>query len=118
MGDKGRISPLPMMQLQDRSKPGVDRDAGRNRRCPKLAHLQDDLRRAGIEPQAWLINNASRAVVPVAIVAPANAQQWLCGGTLSANNTPARLAVVPLLRDGASRHRQTAAIEFSPQDQA
>ncbi len=59
MGESGVQFTTPMMQLQDAEKTKV-LIATLAETTPVLeaAHLQDDLRRAGIEPWGWIINNS------------------------------------------------------------
>ncbi|RTL00498.1 MAG: arsenical pump-driving ATPase, partial [Neisseriaceae bacterium] len=58
MGDKGLHFTTPMMQLQDPKQTKVlIVTLAETTPVLEAAHLQDDLRRAGIEPWAWLINN-------------------------------------------------------------
>src|SRR5574343_1293487 len=73
MGDKGLHFTTPMMQLQDPKQTKV-LIATLAETTPVLeaANLQADLRRAGIEPWAWVVNNsvaaphaARHAVVPL-----------------------------------------------------
>lgn len=58
-GEHGQIELTPMMRLQDSEQTKVI-IATLAETTPVLeaAHLQDDLRRAGIEPWAWVINNS------------------------------------------------------------
>ncbi|ELY3359951.1 arsenical pump-driving ATPase [Salmonella enterica] len=58
-GDHGRPPLTPMMRLQDSEQTRII-IATLAETTPVLeaAHLQDDLRRAGIEPWAWVINNS------------------------------------------------------------
>lgn len=59
MGESGVQFTTPMMQLQDATQTKVI-IATLAETTPVLeaAHLQDDLRRAGIEPWGWIINNS------------------------------------------------------------
>lgn len=59
MGESGMHFTTPMMQLQDAKQTKVI-IATLAETTPVLeaAHLQDDLRRAGIEPWGWIINNS------------------------------------------------------------
>lgn len=58
-GDHGQAPLTPMMRLQDSEQTRII-IATLAETTPVLeaAHLQDDLRRAGIEPWAWVINNS------------------------------------------------------------
>ena len=59
MREGGTHFTTPMMQLQDKQQTKV-LIATLAETTPVLeaAHLQDDLRRAGIEPWGWIINNS------------------------------------------------------------
>lgn len=59
MGDKGMHFTTPMMQLQDpRQTRILIVTLAETTPVLEAANLQDDLRRAGIEPWAWVINNS------------------------------------------------------------
>ncbi|WP_420475148.1 arsenical pump-driving ATPase [Noviherbaspirillum sp. ST9] len=59
MGDKGMLFTTPMMQLQDPSQTKVVIvTLAETTPVLEAANLQHDLRRAGIEPWAWIINNS------------------------------------------------------------
>ncbi len=120
MGDKGLHFTTPMMQLQDPKQTKVlIVTLAETTPVLEAAHLQDDLRRAGIEPWAWLINNS---VAASGTQSPLLRQRALneCGEiTIVGKQYASRLAVVPLLRDepvGIDKLQQL--IEFSPQEQA
>jgi len=59
MGDKGMHFTTPMMQLQDPAQTKVVIvTLAETTPVLEAANLQDDLRRAGIEPWAWIVNNS------------------------------------------------------------
>jgi arsenite/tail-anchored protein-transporting ATPase len=61
--------------------------------------LQVDLRRAGIEPWAWIINNSVAAAQPVSRLLRQRAHNELREIEAVAKRHARRYAVVPLLRD-------------------
>lgn len=62
MGASGMRFTTPMMQLQDPQQTKVLRvTLAETTPVLEAANLQADLRRAGIEPWAWLINNSVAA---------------------------------------------------------
>lgn len=100
MGDSERHYTTPMMQLQDPQRTKV-LIATLAETTPVLeaARLQEDLRRAGIEPWAWVINNSVAAAQPQAPLlrrrAAAEQQEIDAVATQHAQ----RLALVPLLQE-------------------
>lgn len=79
----------------------------------EAAHLQSDLRRAGIEPWAWIINNSVAASHPVSPLLQRRARNELREITEVASRYAPRYAVVPVLHDepiGATRLRQLAEV--------
>jgi arsenite-transporting ATPase len=75
----------------------------------EAAHLQDDLRRAGIEPWAWVINNSVAAARPQSPLLRQRAQNELREIDAVATQHARRYAVVPLLAEepvGVARLRQ------------
>ena len=61
--------------------------------------LQADLRRAGIEPWAWIINNSVAAAQPVSPLLRQRAHNELREIGSVANRHARRYAVVPLLKE-------------------
>lgn len=58
-GEHGQTTLTPMMRLQDSEQTKVIiTTLAETTPVLEAAHLQDDLRRAGIEPWAWVINNS------------------------------------------------------------
>lgn len=88
----------PMMQLQDPKQTKVLLvTLAETTPVLEAANLQDDLRRAGIEPWAWIINNslaAARTASPLLLMRAANERKEIDAvATVHAR----RYAVVPLL---------------------
>ena len=66
MGDKGMHFTTPMMQLQDsRQTKVLIVTLAETTPVLEAAGLQEDLRRAGIEPWAWVVNQSLAAAHPV-----------------------------------------------------
>lgn len=65
----------------------------------EAAHLQDDLRRAGIEPWAWIINQSVAASRPHSALLQSRAQSELPQIARVAAQYAPRLALVPLAAD-------------------
>ncbi|MNE55956.1 Arsenical pump-driving ATPase [compost metagenome] len=63
----------------------------------EAANLQADLRRAGIEPWAWVINNSVAAARPRSLLLRQRARNELGEIEVVANRHARRYAVVPLL---------------------
>lgn len=97
MGDKGLHYTTPMMQLQDPKQTKV-LIATLAETTPVLeaANLQADLRRAGIEPWAWVINNSVAASAPSSPLLRQRAQHELREIDAVATQHAKRFAVVPL----------------------
>jgi len=100
MGDKGIHFTTPMMQLQDPKQTKVLLvTLAETTPVLEAANLQDDLRRAGIEPWAWIINNsiaAARTSSPLLLQRAANECREIDAvATVHAQ----RYALVPLLKD-------------------
>jgi len=100
MGDKGIHFTTPMMQLQDPKQTKVLLvTLAETTPVLEAANLQDDLRRAGIEPWAWVINNsiaAARTRSPLLLQRAANERREIAA---VANSHARRYALVPLLKD-------------------
>lgn len=100
MGDKGIHFTTPMMQLQDPKQTKVLLvTLAETTPVLEAANLQDDLRRAGIEPWAWIINNSIAAALtrsPFLLQRAANERREI---DAVANVHAQRYALVPLLKD-------------------
>lgn len=99
-GDTGLHDTTPMMQLRDPEQTKVI-IATLAETTPVLeaASLQTDLRRAGIEPWAWIINNSVAAANPVSPMLRQRARNELYEIDTVASKHARRFAVVPLLRE-------------------
>jgi arsenite-transporting ATPase len=97
MGNTGMHFITPMMQLQDEKQTKV-LIATLAETTPVLeaANLQDDLRRAGIEPWAWIINNSLAFAHPASALLRQRAATELPQIELVATKYARRWAVVPL----------------------
>jgi len=100
MDDKGIHFTTPMMQLQDPKQTKVLLvTLAETTPVLEAANLQDDLRRAGIEPWAWIINNsiaAARTRSPLLLQRAANERREI---DAVAKVHAQRYALVPLLKD-------------------
>jgi arsenite-transporting ATPase len=101
MGDKGMHFTTPMMQLQDPQQTKVlIVTLAETTPVLEAANLQADLRRAGIEPWAWVINNSVAAARrPLAVAAAPGPQRRRRDRRRRPRATPQRYAVVPMLQD-------------------
>lgn len=99
MGCTGAHYTTPMMQLQDPKQTKV-LIATLAETTPVLeaANLQADLRRAGIEPWAWVINNCVAASAPSSPLLKQRARNELREIDAVAHIHATRFAVVPLLK--------------------
>lgn len=106
--DKSLHVTTPMMRLQDEKQTKILEAAG----------LQADLRRAGIEPWAWIINNSVAAAHPLSPLLRQRAHNELREIEAVTKRHSHRYAVVPLLREEPigiahllelSRHAETLA---------
>ena len=90
----------PMMQLQDPKQTKVLL-VTLPEKTPVLeaANLQSDLRRAGIEPWAWVINNCVAASHPTSPLLLQRAHHELREIAAVANQHAKRYAIVPLLKN-------------------
>jgi arsenite-transporting ATPase len=99
MGDKGMHFITPMMQLQDPKQTKVlIVTLAETTPVLEAANLQADLRRAGIEPWAWVINNsvaASRPHAPLLLQRAANELREIAS---VAHTHAQRYALVPLMK--------------------
>ena len=90
----------PMMQLQDPKRTKVLLvTLAETTPVLEAANLQADLRRAGIEPWAWIINNSVAAAQPRSPLLRQRARNELREVEAVASRYARRYAVVPLLRD-------------------
>ncbi|MFN4360756.1 MAG: arsenical pump-driving ATPase [Hylemonella sp.] len=98
MDGKGLHFTTPMMQLQDPKQTKVLLvTLAETTPVLEAANLQSDLRRAGIEPWAWIINNSLAAAStgsPLLLERAANERKEI---SAVANTHAKRYAVVPLL---------------------
>lgn len=97
LGSKGMHFTTPMMQLQDEKQTKV-LIATLAETTPVLeaANLQEDLRRAGIEPWAWIINNSLAYAHPKSVLLRQRAATELPQIEAVAAKYARRWAVVPL----------------------
>jgi arsenite-transporting ATPase len=110
MAGTGLHYTTPMMQLQDpRQTKVLIATLAETTPVLEAAHLQDDLRRAGIAPWAWVINNSVAAARPQSPLLRQRAQNELREIDAVATQHARRYAVVPLLAEepvGVARLRQ------------
>ena len=97
MGDKGLHFTTPMMQLQDPKQTKVLLvTLAETTPVLEAANLQSDLRRAGIEPWAWVINNSVAATTVSSSLLQQRAHNELGEIDTVATRHAQRYAVVPL----------------------
>jgi arsenite-transporting ATPase len=90
----------PMMQLQDPKQTKVLLvTLAETTPVLEAANLQEDLRRAGVEPWAWIINNSIAAAQTNSLLLRQRAQNELIEIDKVANQYATRYAVVPLLKE-------------------
>ena len=100
MGGKGLHFTTPMMQLQDpRQTKVLLITLAETTPVLEAANLQSDLRRAGIEPWAWVINNSVAAANPLSPLLQQRAGNEMREIRAVAQKHSTRYAVVPLLRE-------------------
>jgi len=102
----------PMMQLQDPKQTKI-LIVTLAEKTPVLeaANLQEDLRRAGIEPWAWVINNSIAATKTTSALLHQRALNELVEINTVAKQLAKRYALVPMLQDepvGVERLHQLA----------
>ncbi len=106
----------PMMQLQDPTRTKVlIVTLAETTPVLEAAHLQDDLRRAGIEPWAWVVNNSVAAAPVASPLLRRRAESELKEIDRIRRDHARRWAVVPLLHDepvGMARLRALAGAAF------
>ena len=99
MGGRGVHFSTPMMQLQDPERTRVLLvTLAETTPVLEAANLQDDLRRAGIEPWAWIVNNSVAAARPTSPLLRQRALNELREIRQIATRHARRYAVVPLLK--------------------
>lgn len=117
-GKTGLHFTTPMMQLQDPERTKVLLvTLAETTPVLEAANLQDDLRRAGIEPWAWIINNSITVARPKSRLLRQRASNELREIDAVAELHANRYAVVPLLKDepiGVNRLRALACEAFEP----
>ncbi|NTV05655.1 MAG: arsenical pump-driving ATPase [Chlorobiaceae bacterium] len=90
----------PMMQMQDRKQTKVlIVTLAETTPVLEAATLQEDLRRASIEPWAWIINNSVAAAVTSSPLLRERAMNELAEIDAVAQQHASRYAVVPLLKE-------------------
>jgi arsenite-transporting ATPase len=100
MGDKGVHFTTPMMQLQDPKQTKVlIVTLAETTPVLEAANLQTDLRRAGIEPWAWVINNSLAACAPASPLLRQRAGNELREIEAVATQHAQRYALVPLMKN-------------------
>nr|WP_305891015.1 arsenical pump-driving ATPase [Methylomonas sp. WSC-7] len=100
MGDAKQHFTTPMMQLQDpRQTKVLIVTLAETTPVLEAVHLQDDLRRAGIEPWAWVINNSVAASTVHSPLLRQRAANELPEIGAVASRYAQRYALVPLLRE-------------------
>ena len=100
MGDKGMHFTTPMMQLQDPKQTKVLLvTLAEATPVLEAANLQADLRRAGIEPWAWVVNNSVAVAQPVSALLRRRARNELAQIDAVATQHARRYAVVGMQRE-------------------
>lgn len=100
MGDSKVSYVTPMMQLQDPKQTKVLLvTLAETTPVLEAANLQADLRRADIEPWAWIVNNSVAAARPVSAFLRKRAENERREIDAVAKEHATRYAVVPLLKD-------------------
>lgn len=100
MGGKGMHFTTPMMQLQDPKQTKVlITTLAETTPVLEAANLQADLRRAGIAPWAWVVNNSVAAARPRAPLLLQRASNELVEIDAIASRHASRYAVVPMLKE-------------------
>jgi arsenite/tail-anchored protein-transporting ATPase len=96
----GLHSVTPMMQLQDPKQTKVLLvTLAETTPVLEAANLQADLRRAGIEPWAWVVNNSVAAALTHSPLLRQRAHNELCEIAAVASHHSKRYAVVPMLKE-------------------
>ena len=109
----------PMMQLQDPKQTKVLLvTLAETTPVLEAANLQADLRRAGIEPWAWIINNSVAAVPVQSALLQRRAENELAEITAVAHTHAKRYALVPVLKNepiGVERLHELATNQNLPE---
>jgi arsenite-transporting ATPase len=109
MGGSGMRVSTPLMQLQDAHKTKVlIVTLAESTPVLEAAGLQEDLRRAGIEPRAWIVNRSLCSASPQSTLLRQRAHNEVAELAKVAELSGGHYAVVPLLAEdpvGASRLR-------------
>lgn len=117
MGSTGVHFTTPLMQLQDPKQTKVVLvTLAETTPVLEAAHLQDDLRRAGIEPWAWVINNSVAAAHVTSPLLRQRARNELREIDAVTTQHATRHAIVPLLSEepvGVQRLLQLAGADTS-----
>jgi len=109
----------PMMQLQDSAQTKVLLvTLAETTPVLEAANLQADLRRAGIEPWAWIINNSLVAAQPQSRLLRQRAANELAQIDLVATQHAQRTALVPLLAEEPIGVVRLLALTRTPTDAA
>jgi arsenite-transporting ATPase len=115
---KGAHYMTPMMQLQDEKRTKVlIVTLAETTPVLEAANLQADLRRAGIEPWAWIINNCVAAAHPESLLLQRRARNELSEIEKVMNHHARRYALAPLLEEepvGVERLLELAAPTMNP----
>lgn len=99
MNNTGLHYTTPMMQLQDSKRTKIlIVTLAETTPVLEAANLQEDLRRAGIEPWAWVINNSVAAASTNSLLLRRRAHNELREISAVKSNHAKRYAVVPLLQ--------------------
>ena len=121
IGDSPVTFRTPMMQLQDPARTKVLLvTLAETTPVLEAAGLQDDLRRAGIEPWAWIINNSIAAARPTAPLLRQRAHNELREIEAVRKQHAGRYALVPLLPEepvGVERLLQLSGHSIEPINQ-
>lgn len=119
MGDKGVHFTTPMMQLQDpRQTKVLIVTLAETTPVLEAANLQADLRRAGIEPWAWVINNSLAACAPASPLLRQRARNELREIDAVATRHARRFALVPLSKDEPVGVQRLLALAGHPTEKA
>ncbi|NTU45363.1 MAG: arsenical pump-driving ATPase [Chlorobiaceae bacterium] len=104
----------PMMQMQDRNQTKVlIVTLAETTPVLEAANLQEDLRRASIEPWAWIINNSVAAAVTHSPLLRERAEKELTEIEAVAQQHAQRYAVVPLLKENPVGEQRLRALTRS-----
>lgn len=119
MGSTGVHFTTPMMQLQDPKQTKVILvTLAETTPVLEAANLQNDLRRAGIEPWAWVINNSVAAARVTSPLLRQRARNELREIDAVTTQHATRWAIVPLLSEepvGIARLLELAGSQFQAQ---